>query len=70
MTIPDRGALEPHLAEVQYPCGRAELLRQAAAAGGGDTVLGFLGNLPDDNYADLDAVWTAISADRTHPHSA
>jgi hypothetical protein len=69
MTTPDRDTLERHLAEVRYPCGRAELLRRAAAAGGGDTVLGPLGNLPDDDYADLDAVWTAVAADRTHQRS-
>jgi hypothetical protein len=69
MTTPDRGILERHLADVRYPCGRAELLRRAAAAGGGDTVLGLLGNLPDDDYADLDAVWTAIAHDHKHPRS-
>ncbi len=66
MTHPGRDALAQHLAEVEYPCGRAELLRRAAAAGGGDDVLGPLGGLPHDGYyPDLDAVWNAVSDHRT-----
>ncbi|HEY3467158.1 MAG TPA: DUF2795 domain-containing protein [Amycolatopsis sp.] len=63
MSAPDRSSLEKHLAEAEYPCGREELLRRAAAAGGGDSVLGSLGGLPDtDRYHDFDAVWEAVSA--------
>ncbi|MCR6482015.1 DUF2795 domain-containing protein [Amycolatopsis sp. OK19-0408] len=63
MPAPDRPSLEQHLAETQYPCGRDELLRRAAAAGGGDSVLGSLGGLPDSGrYDDFDAVWEAVSA--------
>jgi hypothetical protein len=59
----DRTSLEQHLAETEYPCGRDELLRRAAAAGGGDSVLGSLGGLPgSDRYDDFDAVWEAVSA--------
>ncbi|MEU4672357.1 DUF2795 domain-containing protein [Amycolatopsis sp. NPDC023774] len=48
-----------------YPCGRAELLRHASAAGGGDDVLGALGGLPhDERYDDLDSVWSALEANR------
>ncbi|GAB3164617.1 DUF2795 domain-containing protein [Amycolatopsis sp. NPDC004378] len=65
MPAPDRSSLEQHLAATEYPCGRDELLRRAAAAGGGDSVLGFLGGLPEgDRYPDFDAVWEAVSAKR------
>jgi len=63
MPAPDRTDLEQHLSETEYPCGRDELLRRAAAAGGGDSVLGSLGGLPhSDRYDDFDAVWEAVSA--------
>lgn len=63
MQSPDRDDLAQHLTEVEYPCGREELLRRAAAAGGGDPVLGRLGGLPEDgSYHDFDAVWAAIAA--------
>jgi hypothetical protein len=63
MPAPDRSSLEQHLAETDYPCGREELLRRAAAAGGGDSVLGPLGGLPaDDRYENFDSVWEAVSA--------
>ncbi|WP_290063023.1 DUF2795 domain-containing protein [Amycolatopsis solani] len=63
MSAADRTSLEQHLAETEYPCGRDELLRRAAAAGGGDSVLGSLGGLPgDDRYENFDAVWEAVSA--------
>ncbi len=61
MTHPDRETLARHLADVAYPCGRDELLRRCAAAGGGDDVLGPLAALPDDSYPDLDSVAAAIS---------
>ncbi|MET8846319.1 DUF2795 domain-containing protein [Amycolatopsis sp. NPDC004625] len=63
MPAPDRNSLEQHLSDTEYPCGRDELLRRAAAAGGGDSVLGSLGGLPGgDRYENFDAVWTAVSA--------
>jgi hypothetical protein len=65
MTKPDRETLTRHLAEVEYPCGREELLHRAAASGGGDAVLGPLGALPDDgHYKDIDSVLDAVSAGR------
>ncbi|MGW4488352.1 DUF2795 domain-containing protein [Amycolatopsis sp. NPDC004368] len=45
-----------YLTEVEYPCGRDELLRRAAAQGAGDQVIGHLGKLPEQEYADADAV--------------
>ena len=60
MPAPDRSSLEQHLAETAYPCGRDELLRRAAAAGGGDSVLGGLAE--GDRYPDFDSVWEAVSA--------
>lgn len=63
MPAPDRSSLEQHLAGTDYPCGREELLHRAAAAGGGDSVLGSLGGLSgSDRYADFDSVWEAVSA--------
>jgi Protein of unknown function (DUF2795) len=57
-----RDDLAEHLAEVEYPCGRDELLRRAAAAGCGDSILGPLGGLPGDHrYSDLDSVCAALS---------
>ncbi len=50
----------PYLTEADYPCGRDELLRAAAAAGAGDDVLGPLGALPSNDYADGDGVWNAL----------
>jgi hypothetical protein len=69
MSAPDRSSLEQHLAATEYPCGREELLKHAAAAGGGDSVLGPLGSLPGgDRYDDFDSVWKAVSA--KHPGGA
>ncbi|MFD9889337.1 DUF2795 domain-containing protein [Amycolatopsis sp. NPDC059027] len=65
MSAPDRESLARHLADVEYPCGREELLRRCAAAGGGDELLGPLAALPDEHYRDLDTVVEAISATRT-----
>ncbi|WP_410673516.1 DUF2795 domain-containing protein [Amycolatopsis sp. cmx-4-68] len=63
MSAPDRSSLEQHLTATEYPCGREELLRRAAATGGGDAVLGSLGGLSDsDRYENFDAVWEAVSA--------
>ena len=63
MSGPDRPSLEKHLADAEYPCGRDELLRRAAAEGGGDSVLGSLGGLSEgDRYENFDAVWAAVSA--------
>ncbi|WIX75921.1 DUF2795 domain-containing protein [Amycolatopsis carbonis] len=65
MSFPDHPALARHLEGVTYPCGRAELLRHASAAGCGDDVLGPLGGLPrDDRYDDLDSVFSALDAIR------
>jgi hypothetical protein len=65
MTHPDRETLTRHLADVEYPCGREELLRSAAAAGGGDNVLGPLGNLPaDGGFTCEDDVWNAVAKSR------
>jgi hypothetical protein len=65
MTAPDRETLTRHLADAEYPCGREELLRRAAAAGGGDAVLGPLGNLPADaSYRSFDDVCAAVDAGR------
>ncbi len=52
----------PYLTEADYPCGRDELLRAAAAAGAGDDVLGPLGALSASDYADGDGVWDALCA--------
>ncbi|MFD5095547.1 DUF2795 domain-containing protein [Amycolatopsis thailandensis] len=52
----------PYLTEANYPCGRDELLRAAAAAGAGDDVLGPLGALPAADYANGDGVWDAVCA--------
>ncbi|RSM53585.1 hypothetical protein DMH03_37980 [Amycolatopsis sp. WAC 01376] len=52
----------PYLTEATYPCGRDELLRAAAAAGAGDDVLGPLGALPAQDYADGERVWEAVRA--------
>ncbi|MEV7552095.1 DUF2795 domain-containing protein [Amycolatopsis sp. NPDC089917] len=49
----------PYLTEANYPCGRDELLRAAAA---GDDVLGPLGALTATDYADGDGVWDAVCA--------
>ncbi|QRP49548.1 DUF2795 domain-containing protein [Amycolatopsis sp. FDAARGOS 1241] len=66
MSFPDHDTLSRHLAGVRYPCGRAELLRQATAAGAGDDVLGPLGALAAEaRYDDLDGVWTALETNRS-----
>lgn len=44
------------LTDVDYPCGRGEILRRAAANGAGDTVLGRLSTLPERDYDCLDTV--------------
>ncbi|MEV8607112.1 DUF2795 domain-containing protein [Amycolatopsis sp. NPDC051373] len=45
-----------YLTDVEYPCGREELLRCATAHGAGDQIIGRLGTLPEQEYADADAV--------------
>ena len=59
MTTPDPGRLRALLSEVDFPCARAELIRQASAHGADDSVLGHLGAIPDATYRDVDAVTTA-----------
>lgn len=44
------------LSDVSFPCGRAELLRHAAAGGADDDVLGHLAALPEHRYPGLDDV--------------
>lgn len=61
MTKPDDDRLRTLLSEVDYPCDRAELLRQAAANGADDEVLGHLGCLPQRSYAGFGAVTEALS---------
>jgi hypothetical protein len=53
-----------YLAGVRYPCGRDELLRRAAANGGGDEVLGHLGRLPERDYDCLDTVTRLLDRNR------
>jgi len=59
MTTPDPERLRAFLSDVDFPCGRAELIRQATAHGADDSTLGHLGAIPDSTYADLDAVTSA-----------
>lgn len=61
MTEPDEETLRTLLSEVDYPCDRAELLRQAAAHGADDTALGRLGCLPERSYAGIGAVTSALA---------
>lgn len=61
MTTPDHERLRELLSEVDYPCDRAELLRQAAAHGADDAVLGHLGCLPERSYAGFSAVTEALA---------
>ncbi|NIH79484.1 DUF2795 domain-containing protein [Amycolatopsis viridis] len=61
MTIPDPDRLHALLSDVDFPCGRAELIRRATANGADDSVLGHLGAIPDSTYPDLDAVTSACS---------
>jgi Protein of unknown function (DUF2795) len=56
MHMPKQDRLRALLSDVDYPCGRAELIRQAAAHGADDEVLGHLGALPDRDYAAFEAV--------------
>ncbi|HKS48619.1 MAG TPA: DUF2795 domain-containing protein [Amycolatopsis sp.] len=44
------------LSDLDFPCGRADLLRHAAACGADDDILGHLGALPEGSYAGIDAV--------------
>ncbi|GAB3584623.1 hypothetical protein GCM10027445_61060 [Amycolatopsis endophytica] len=59
MTTPDPDRLRALLSEVDFPCERSELIRQATAHGADDSVLGHLGAIPDSTYRDLDSVTTA-----------
>ena len=43
------------LSDLEFPCGRAELLRHAAAGGADDDLLGHLAALPDDSFTGPDA---------------
>jgi hypothetical protein len=52
-----------YLTEVEYPCGRDELLRRAAARGAGDQIIGHLGTLPEQEYADADAVHQVLGTE-------
>ncbi|MDQ0380096.1 DUF2795 domain-containing protein [Amycolatopsis thermophila] len=61
MTTPDPDRLRALLSEVDFPCDRAELIRQATAHGADDSTLGHLGAIPDTTYPDLDAVTGACS---------
>ncbi|GAB3006669.1 DUF2795 domain-containing protein [Amycolatopsis acidiphila] len=61
MTLPEEDRLRTLLSEVDYPCDRAELLRQAAAHGADDGTLGHLGCLPERSYAGFDAVNSALT---------
>ncbi|HVW44487.1 MAG TPA: DUF2795 domain-containing protein [Amycolatopsis sp.] len=61
MNAPSDDRLSPLLSDVDFPCDRAELLRQAAAHGADDTTLGHLSCLPDDSYADYAAVARALA---------
>ncbi|MET7992825.1 DUF2795 domain-containing protein [Amycolatopsis sp. NPDC005232] len=45
-----------YLTDVEYPCGRDELLRCATAHGAGNQIIGHLGTLPEQEYTDVDAV--------------
>ncbi len=55
--------LRDYLADVEYPCGRDELLRRAAAHGAGDNVLGRIGTLPERDYDGIDAVNELLGQD-------
>jgi hypothetical protein len=61
MTLPDEDRLRTWLSEVDYPCDRAELLRQAAAHGADDGTLGHLGCLPERSYPGFGAVAHALA---------
>lgn len=61
MTLPEENSLRTLLSEVDYPCDRAELLRQAAAHGADDGTLGHLGCLPERSYTGFDAVTGALA---------
>ncbi|HWD02089.1 MAG TPA: DUF2795 domain-containing protein [Amycolatopsis sp.] len=52
--------LSDYLVEVEYPCGRDELLRRAAARGAGDEIIGHLGTLPEQEYADAETVYRLL----------
>jgi hypothetical protein len=59
--------LENYLADVEYPCGREELLRRATANGAGDDIVGHLGTLPPRDYDCLDAVHRNLGERRSTP---
>lgn len=61
MNMPEPDRLRALLSDVDYPCDRAELLRQAAAHGADDSILGHLSCLPDERYAEYQAVVDALS---------
>jgi hypothetical protein len=56
--------IEDYLHDVEYPCGRDELLRRAAANGAGDNVVGHLGALPERDYDCLDTVHDTLDESR------
>jgi len=61
MNMPSDDRLRAVLSDVDYPCDRAELLRQAAAHGADDTTLGHLSCLPDGSYAGYHEVTSALA---------
>ncbi|MEV4604882.1 DUF2795 domain-containing protein [Amycolatopsis sp. NPDC049253] len=56
-------AVRDYLIDVEYPCGREELLRSAAAHGAGDQIIGHLGKLPEQEYADAETVQRLLGTD-------
>lgn len=59
--MPEYERLRALLSDVDFPCDRAELLRQAAAHGADDSTLGHLSCLPDEHYAGYEAVVAALA---------
>ncbi|MBK1787672.1 DUF2795 domain-containing protein [Prauserella cavernicola] len=59
MTAPNWHRLHTAIAGVEFPCDHSDLVRQAAAAGADDDVLGHLSALPRRRYTDSGAVVTA-----------
>jgi hypothetical protein len=60
MNAPEQVDLSKYLDGVRYPCQRDELLQTAAAQGASDGVLGQIGKLPEQDYADIDGVTRAL----------
>ncbi|TVT28583.1 DUF2795 domain-containing protein [Amycolatopsis cynarae] len=61
MHVPEEDRLRPVLSDVDYPCGRAELVHQAAAHGADDDILGHLAGLPEGDYTCFEAVTGALA---------